>query len=197
MSSLRNSKAGTRKCPGVWWGEWRSIWNQRSWVLHAALPLTGRMTIHLQLDLQSDLQTLNNKIMLPSSPRWWEDGNQMRESVQKLLKKKKQPSINSTWNVVGVSHSVVSDCLQLHGLKPSRLFCPWDFPDKNTGVDCHFFFFLQRIFLMQRLNPCLLHWQEGSLPLSHLGSPSWNTDIISWQIHLRVIKAKKTLKQAF
>ena len=140
MSSLRNSKAGTRKCPGMWWGEWRSIWNQRSWVLHAALPLTGHMTIHLQLDLQTDLQTLNNKIMLPSSPSWWEDGNQMRESVQKLLKKKNKPSINSTWNVVGVSHSVVSDCLQLHGLKPSRLFCPWDFPDKNTGVDCHFFF---------------------------------------------------------
>ena len=31
-------------------------------------------------------------------------------------------------------------------------------------------FFLQGIFLTQGLNPRLLHWQEGSLPLSHLGS---------------------------
>ena len=24
-----------------------------------------------------------------------------------------------------------------HGLQPSRLLCPWDFPGKNTGVGCH------------------------------------------------------------
>ena len=47
--------------------------------------------------------------------------------------------------------------------------CPWDFPGKNTGVGCHFL--LQGIFLTQGLNPCLLHWQADSLPLSHLGSP--------------------------
>ena len=31
-------------------------------------------------------------------------------------------------------------CLTLlwpHGLWPTRLFCPWDFPGKNTGVGCH------------------------------------------------------------
>ena len=28
-----------------------------------------------------------------------------------------------------------------------------------------------RIFLDQGLNLCLLHWQGGSLPLSHQGSP--------------------------
>ena len=26
-----------------------------------------------------------------------------------------------------VSHSVVSDFLQLHGLKPTRVLCPWNF----------------------------------------------------------------------
>ena len=25
-----------------------------------------------------------------------------------------------------------------HGLWPTRLLCPWDFPGKNTGVGCHF-----------------------------------------------------------
>ena len=24
-----------------------------------------------------------------------------------------------------------------HGLQPARFLCPWDFPGKNTGVDCH------------------------------------------------------------
>ena len=35
-------------------------------------------------------------------------------------------------------------------------FCPWGFPGKNTGVDCHFL--LQEIFLTQGLNPSLLHF---------------------------------------
>ena len=33
---------------------------------------------------------------------------------------------------------------------PTRLLCPWGFPDKNTGVGCHFF--LQGIFLTQGSN---------------------------------------------
>ena len=58
---------------------------------------------------------------------------------------------------------------------PPRLcpwLCPWDSPGKNTGVSCHAL--LQGIFLTQWSNLhllCLLHWQAGSLPLSHLGSP--------------------------
>ena len=35
------------------------------------------------------------------------------------------------------SRSVVSDPQRLHGLQPSRLLCPWDFPGKSTGVRCH------------------------------------------------------------
>ena len=38
----------------------------------------------------------------------------------------------------GVSHSVVSDSLQPHGLQATGLLCPWDSADKNTRVDCHF-----------------------------------------------------------
>ena len=52
------------------------------------------------------------------------------------------------------------------------LFCPWDFPHKNTGVGSHAL--LQGIFSTQVLNPCLLrllHQQLDSLPLHHLGSP--------------------------
>ena len=35
------------------------------------------------------------------------------------------------------SRSVVSDPQQPHGLQPSRLLCPWEFPGKSTGVGCH------------------------------------------------------------
>ena len=35
------------------------------------------------------------------------------------------------------SRSVVSDSLQPHGLRPTRLLRPWDFPGESTGVGCH------------------------------------------------------------
>ena len=69
--------------------------------------------------------------------------------------------------------SVIQLCRTVwpQGPSPARPLCPWDFPSKNTGVDCHFL--LQRILLTQESNLsflCLLHWQIDSLPLSHLGS---------------------------
>ena len=65
----------------------------------------------------------------------------------------------------------MSDSVRPHRRQPTRLPHPWDSPGKNTGVGCHFL--LQGIFLTQGLNSSLsglLHWQEDSLPLSHLGS---------------------------
>ena len=35
------------------------------------------------------------------------------------------------------SSSVVSDSQQPHGLQPTGLLRPWDFPGKSTGVGCH------------------------------------------------------------
>ena len=35
------------------------------------------------------------------------------------------------------SRSVMSDHSRPHGLQPTRLLCPWDFPGKSTGVGCH------------------------------------------------------------
>ena len=46
-----------------------------------------------------------------------------------------------------LSRSVMSDFLWSHGLQPTRLLCPGDFPGKNTGVDCHAL--LQEIFPTQ------------------------------------------------
>ena len=71
-----------------------------------------------------------------------------------------------------------------HGLQPARLLCPWDSPGKSTRVDCYFL--LQKIFPTQRQNPhllSLLHWQVGSLPLSHLGSPLLFYMVLIWILH--------------
>ena len=77
-----------------------------------------------------------------------------------------------------LSHSAMSSSLWPHGLWPARLLCPWDSPGKNTGVGCHFLF--QGIFSTQGSSLCLwhlLHWQAGSLPLCHLGTPHTTLDL--------------------
>ena len=66
----------------------------------------------------------------------------------------------------------VSHSLQPHGLKPTRLLCPWNSPGKNTGVGSHFL--LQGIFPTQGLKPhlfCLLHCRQILDRLSHQESP--------------------------
>ena len=79
--------------------------------------------------------------------------------------------IPSTYAVLTLSSSVMSDSLRPHGLYPSRPLCPW-FIGKNTAVGYHFLF--QGIFPTEGSNPHLLHllfWQADFLPLCHLGSP--------------------------
>ena len=61
----------------------------------------------------------------------------------------------------------MSNYLRPHGLQSTRLLCPWDSLDKNTGVGYHAL--LQGIFLTWGSNPHLfhlLHWQADSLPLA-------------------------------
>ena len=68
------------------------------------------------------------------------------------------------------SRSVVSNSLRPHGLQPTRLLHPWDFPGKSTGVGCH----------------CLLHYLylEGmnSWGIFSLAQGSSKTDILgTWK----------------
>ena len=47
------------------------------------------------------------------------------------------------------SRSVLSDPQRLHGLQPTRLLRPWDFPGKSTRVGCHLGIF-QDILILRK-----------------------------------------------
>ena len=64
-----------------------------------------------------------------------------------------------------VSHLVMSDSLQYHGL----YLCSWDSPGKNTGVDCHFL--LQRIFPEPGIEPRSPALQTDAFPAEPPGKP--------------------------
>ena len=72
-------------------------------------------------------------------------------------------------SLLSFSHSVMSNSLWSHGLWPTRLLCPWDFPAKNTGVGCHSF---SRESSRPRDQTCiscigrwiLYHWGTGEAP---------------------------------
>ena len=66
-----------------------------------------------------------------------------------------------------LSRSVVSDSVRPCGLEPTSLLCPWDFPGKNIGVDCHSF--LQGIFQSR-------DWTGISYTLPVLASRFFTTD---------------------
>ena len=59
--------------------------------------------------------------------------------------------------------------LRCHGLQPTRLFCPGDFPGKDTGVGCHFL--PQGIFPTQGWNLGLLHCRQILHWLGYKESP--------------------------
>ena len=60
------------------------------------------------------------------------------------------------------------DSVRPHGLKPTKLLCPWNSPGKNTGVVSHFLF--QGIFQTPGLNPGFLHCRY--IPY-HLNNLEW------------------------
>ena len=63
------------------------------------------------------------------------------------------------------SRSVVSDPQRPHGLQPTRLLRPWDFPGKSTGVGCHC---LLQFTALETLNngKCMCFVNAHVLPVS-------------------------------
>ena len=76
------------------------------------------------------------------------------------------------------SCSVMSDSSRPHGLQPTRLSRPWDFPAKSTGVGCH--------CLLWEAQTGLSSVQIGSLSLFTLANiqahikPLWRLSLLSY-----------------
>ena len=85
------------------------------------------------------------------------------------------------------SCSVVSDSSRPHGLQPTRILHPWDFPGKSTGVGCHCLLQVYSIVyhnfkgyipfvvlkyclysLYYTIHPCYLFYTQQFVPLNHL-----------------------------
>ena len=97
------------------------------------------------------------------------------------------------------SRSVMSNSVWPHGLQPTRLFCPWDFPGKSTGVGCHclllpitckcVLFPKTKDIIWSHFVLCALFLLEHpSAPsLAHVFHPSAKT----WKIHSLLLSAGK------
>ena len=134
-----------RKMP---WGLTHPIqqW-KKNWFLPAA---------HSDLNMQQ-LCTLYVACVIPTMVRWEESALWSQRD-----------NFHSCCVVLGLCvhvWSVTSDSLHTHGLCSARLFCPLTLYPQSVA---------RLLFLIQGLNPCLLHllhWQAGYLPTVPPGKP--------------------------
>ena len=152
--------------PGDWtWvfciaGRFFTIWATRE--AHA---------IHLQPSCILLLLLLSPQVM--SDSVWPIDGSPPGSSAPGILQARKLEwfaiSFSSAWKwKVKVKLLSRVWLFTIHGLQPTRLLCPWDFPGKSTGMGCHSL--LQEIFQTWGLKLGLLHCRQILYHLSHQGS---------------------------
>ena len=81
------------------------------------------------------------------------------------------------------SCSVMSDSSRPHGLQPTRLLRPWDFPGKSTGVGCHWVVLASIKIFTQKLllNFFMKQWGNWSRVLS--APPCMNFSFIKTMTH--------------
>ena len=72
---------------------------------------------------------------------------------------------------------VLSDSSRRHGLQPTRLLCPWDFPGKSTGVGC----------------PRLLHLTSGPPGNSYICTLKSLRCLILGYVYFTTIKSEKKI----
>ena len=94
----------------------------------------------------------------------------------------------------------MSDSLRPHGLQPTRLLSPWNFPGKSTGVGCHFPLqwevaipFSRESFPTQGLNPGLPHCRQTLYRLSHQGSHNLKFYYKNMRLSFRDLDGKNLL----
>ena len=90
------------------------------------------------------------------------------------------------------SRSVVSDPQWPHGLQPSRLLHPWDFPGKSPGVGCHCFL-RQNLLELTPKKRCPFH-HRGLECKSRESRDTWsNRQVWPWSTKWSRAKANRVL----
>ena len=69
------------------------------------------------------------------------------------------------------SRSVVSNSSRPHGLQPTRLLRPWDFPGKSTGVGCHCLLHYMMLQLVNYLAVSMKLMEKAMAP--HSSTLAW------------------------
>ena len=90
------------------------------------------------------------------------------------------------------SHSVVSHSSWPHGLHPSRLLRPWDFPGKRTGVGRHCLLHFQSLpsYYSDTLSSCYLFLNFIEIQLWHMnssGSSCFHSILYLWVSFLMLV----------
>ena len=133
---------------------------------------------HHRLNGHEFEQALGGNEGLGSLPRCSPWGHRVRRDLATEQQQyihmcwKKNKNWLKSWMKVkseSVSRSGMSISLQPHELQSARLLCPWDSPDKNTGVGCHSL--LQGIFPTRGSTLSLLHCRQILYCLSPQGWP--------------------------
>ena len=113
--------------------------------------MTGTVHAHVQSWLAWD----------PGHSNWFRGGHLTQPGPMRLH----PGTLLEYW--VKCSRLVMSDSSRPHGLQPTRLLRPWDFPGKSTGVGCLCF---STFFLLKLLGALR---RRGSEPYGNLGH-SWS-----------------------
>ena len=83
------------------------------------------------------------------------------------------------------SRSVLSDSSRPHGLQPTRLLCPWDFPGKSTGVGRHCLLWTRSMSFSNLKRPWRM-WIKKKMIIKHKWICYFSENVWSlWKGHLK------------
>ena len=100
----------------------------------------------------------SGKLKLIVREHWGNVG--IQSDGQKWDKSSESSDLYETLQSV-IESSVISESLRPHGLQPTRLLCPWNFPGKNTGMVCYFLLQIESYFhpkwVLRLIQLCSIH----------------------------------------
>ena len=91
------------------------------------------------------------------------------------------------------SRSAASDSWRPHGLQPTRLLHPWDFPGKSTGVACHCLLHGMHFLLKTIIGECRPNFKTAKFVFNRLSCHLSSANLISKAWTLGLYKSQKSI----